>query len=288
MRLGGGEGIGSAILRWSCALAMVAIAAALASTGSALGEVLSEGDLSVSASGKLTPSELPRSAVVPVSLQLGFTSETADGSAPELSRIEFAVARNVEIHTAGIPSCSFAQLYSSVASPGHSCAKSLVGRGVVDSEIALPLKAPVEVKGKLTAFYVQRKDGRFILARVQTGAPLPLVYVIPFKITRKKGTFSTSLAVRKMHRILGECIHPGCFSPYTLKGVYSRISKLDLVLHRRFSQGIERDSLVSARCAAPQARQETALRLAEVLLAYADPTSTAVTGVVHGNCRVAG
>jgi hypothetical protein len=132
----GEESVGSAILRWACAIAAVTLAAAFVLTGPAFGEVLTEGDLSVSASARLNPNELPRSATAPTSLQLGFTSEAADGSVPELSRIEFDVSRNIEIHTAGIPSCSFAQLYPSVTSPGHSCAKSLVGRGVVNSEVA--------------------------------------------------------------------------------------------------------------------------------------------------------
>jgi hypothetical protein len=83
------------------------------------------------------------------------------------------------------------------------------------------------------------------------------------------------------------CIHPNCFSPYTLKGVYSRISKLEFVLHRRFSHGVKRDSFVSARCAAPRTRQEAAFRLANVSLAYADPNTT-VRGAVDRKCRVAG
>jgi hypothetical protein len=234
-------------------------------------------EISVSAMARLTPSSLPRAAA-PASLRIGFTSKAADGSAPELSRIELDISHNVELHTAGLPSCSFAELYSSTTSPGRSCAKSLVGRGIVNSEVALPGKSPVAVKGHLSAFYVKRKEGRFVLAHVRTGAPLPLIYVIPFKVAKESGAFGTSLTVRRMQDIHGICIKPNCFSPYTLKGIYSHISKFELSLHRRFRHRTERDSFLNARCP-----EQARFSLAGISLSYGGPP---MTGTVLGNCRI--
>jgi len=121
---------------------------------------------------------------------------------------------------------------------------------MVDSEIASPNQPPVMVKGSLRAFYVLKNHERLILARVTTTAPLPLAYVIPFAIKRGRGAFGTILVARHMHELLGVCIHPHCFSPYTLKGVYSRISKFGLSLRRRFTRHGTEDSFVEAKCPA--------------------------------------
>jgi len=239
-----------------------------------------ESEISVSATARLAPRRLPQTEAAPAVLRIGFTSKAADGSVPELSRIELDISHNVQLHTVGLPSCSFAELYSTVTSPGHSCAKSLVGRGIVDSEIVPPGKAPVAVNGHLTAFYVKRKEGAFVLARVRTGKPLPLIYVIPFKVAKESGTFGTSLTVRRMQEIHGICIKPNCFSPYTLKGIYSRISKFELSLHRRFRRRSEKDSFLNARC--PE-EAEALFSLAGISLSYGGP---AMTGTVLRNCRI--
>jgi len=118
------------------------------------------------------------------------------------------------------------------------------------------------------------------MARVRTGAPLPLIYVIPFKIAKGPGAFGTSLVVRRMRAITGICIHPNCFSPYTLKGVYSRISKLQLSLHRRFHHDSTKESFLSARC---PARSGVAIPLASVSLDYG---STAMGATVFNDCVV--
>jgi hypothetical protein len=225
----------------------------------------------VGATAETTPAKLPRSGATPITLRAGFTSEALESpTTPELSRIVLEFGRSVNFQTVGLPSCSFAELYSRSASPGHSCAKSLVGKGIVDSEITLPGRSPAKVEGHLSAFYVFRKGERRILARVRTGAPLPLIYVIPFKIAAGHGVFGTSLAVRRMRIIQGICIHPNCFSPYTLKGVYGHISKFELSLHRTFVRAGEKQkrSFVSARCPAASNEREATPPLLKVSLDY--------------------
>jgi hypothetical protein len=233
--------------------------------------------VSVGVTARLASGKPSTRAAVPASLHVGFTSKAVDGTTPALSEIEFGVSRVVELHTDGLPSCSFAELYSAVESPGHSCAKSLVGHGIVDSEIALSGEEPVNVEGHLSAFYVLRKEGRFILARVRTGAPMPLIYVIPFKIVKQReGAFGTYLVVHGMRAITGICIRPNCFSPYTLRGVYSRISRLELSLHRPYRHGAERDSFLNARC------PKKSFPLAFFALHYDDFQKLTM---VKGNCQ---
>jgi len=266
-------------------LGLVLLAAAFIWPVPTVGNMSQSGELAMSASGEITPIELPRSKAAPASLQLGFTSEALNSSAtPELSRIVLEIGRNVELHTAGLPSCSFAELYSSSASPGHNCAKSLVGHGVVNSEITLPGKPPAKVRGNLLAFHVFREGERRILARVRTEAPLPLIYVIPFKITGGHGAFGTNLVVNRMRILQGICFHPNCFSPYTLKGVYGQISMFELSLHRLFAHAGERNSFVSARCPATGRKPESTFPVTTVNLDYTSGDSLATR--VNRKCKV--
>jgi hypothetical protein len=274
-----------ALARSGCGFGLALLAAALVWPAPTVGDMSQSGELAMSASGEITPIKLPRSKAAPASLRLGFTSEALNSPVtPELSRIAFEISPNVELHTAGLRSCSFAELYSSTASLGHSCVKSLVGHGIVDSEITLPGRSPAQVEGHLLAFYVFREGERRILARVRTGAPLPLIYVIPFKITSERGAFGTSLTVRRMRIITGVCIHPNCFSPYTLKGVYGHISRLELSLHRRFAHARERDSFISTRCPTQGKTSEATFPVMRASLDYTSGDSLAAT--VNRKCRV--
>jgi hypothetical protein len=274
------------LARLGCGLGLASLVVALVWPGVTVAEVSQSGELAMSASGGIAPITLPRSKAAPASLRLGFTSEALDSAAtPELSRIVLELGPNVELQTAGLASCSFAELYSQSADPDRSCAKSLVGHGFVNSEITLPGTPPTQVKGRLSAFYVLREGERRILARVRTGAPLPLIYVIPFKITPGQGVFRTSLVVRRMRVIFGICLHPNCFSPYTLQGVYGHISKLELSLHRRFARNGESDSFLSSRCPVPGGGSEAAFPLVRVSLDYARGDSLASS--VSRTCRVA-
>jgi hypothetical protein len=122
---------------------------------------------------------------------------------------------------------------------------------------------------------------------------LPLTYVIPFQITKAHGAFGTSLVVRKMRRIQGECVkvHPNCFAqPYVLKGVYGHISSFELSLHRLFAHAGERESFVSADCPAPAKRPEATFPLTRASLEYAqkegDAGGSSLTAVVNPKQRL--
>ncbi|HVC07662.1 MAG TPA: IPT/TIG domain-containing protein [Solirubrobacterales bacterium] len=239
--------------------------------------------------GLIKPSKLPRSRPRPALLRTGFTSEAPDGGpTPELRRISLDVSRNVAFDTGGLPSCPLAKLFSSYASPLGTCPDSLVGRGGVVSEVTLPGQQPVTLVGNLLAFYDFARGQPRILARVTTGEPLPLTYVIPFQIEKAKGAFGTSLVVPKMRNIRGKCRrrYPNCFAqPYTLKGIYGHISKLEFSLHRLFKplQG-KRESLISARCPAPAPRSSASFPLERLSLRYS--TGEQTSGVVSRRCNV--
>lgn len=215
----------------------------------------SSGEVELGMSGEIIPSKLPRSRPAPVSLRIGFISEEpSTHTAPELTRIALEIFRNVTFQTAGLPSCPLAKLYSTTATARQACARSLVGRGRVISEVKLPGRAPATIDGSLLAFYNSAEGHRGILARVTSGGSLPLTYVIPFRFRKGRSLFGTSLYVDRSHMtgIQGICAigHPNCFSTYGFEGIYGHISSFELTLKRRFTRADRRESFVNADCPA--------------------------------------
>lgn len=241
----------------------------------------------MTASGEVRPGKLPRGRLAPAALRLGFTSAAAGASAtPDLARIAIELSPMVGFQTDGLPSCPPTRLYGSAAGARHACAGSLVGAGSVSSEIALPGQAPAVVVGRLLAFYSEAGGRQRILAQVVTGAPLPLTYVIPFEIV-DRGSAGVALEVKRMARILGQCRQNvrGCLGqPYTLEGVYSRISSLRISL-RRFGAG-PAASFVGAKCPAPGRRTAAVLALGTVGLSYV--AGYLLSQPIFQHCVVAG
>jgi hypothetical protein len=209
----------------------------------------------MSAFAKVRPSALPRSQRAPVALTVGFDSRFSESSeVPALERIVFTLAPAFSFEKAGLPVCRVPELYDT--EPGADpCRGSLVGSGAVDSEIAVPGRAPVVEEGRLRAFYGRGRGSPMILAQVTTAAPEPLVYVIPFFLWEDEESGSYSIRAYRMRRILGKCIgRCGGPGPYSFEGIYTRISHLDMSLHRIWSSGGRERSFVRARCSTAGAR----------------------------------
>ncbi len=235
--------------------------------------------------GGIAPIKLPRTEPAPITLSIGFDSPPVEGSTPDLESIDLELSRHITFETASLPSCSSSQLYAT-DTPQEACPKSLVGHGSVTSEIRKPDGTAVTVTGPLLAFYAVEGHRRLILAHIETGNPLPLIYVIPFTIEKADGSFGTDLSVstQAMAGLEGKCTtrNPYCFySPHKLVGAYGRISSFEMSLHRRYRGVDERVSFVNAVCPAPRGFRQVNLRLVDVHLNYVSgppPLSDAVVG----------
>lgn len=210
-------------------------------------------DFAMHATGELLPSKLPRSKPAAATLKVGFTSSylNRDIVSP-LDSIAIDLSRHVYLHTEGLPSCPLRDLYSTTKSAAKTCARSLIGHGSVDSEVALAGEKPVRVYGRLFAFYSDAEGQPRILAQVRTRGSLSLIYVIPFQIGKVKGSFGTSLVAARMHQVLGICARSrggDCYDqPYKLQGIYTQIASFTLSLGRRFARANHRESIVTASC----------------------------------------
>jgi hypothetical protein len=267
---GGSRAAPLVLLLGALALALMAVAGL--SPRPAGGDVAQTGEPVIGVSGETVPGKLPRSRMVPATLRLGFTSEApSTPTTPELTAIRLEVSRNLAFQTAGLPSCPIAELYSGSSRAGQICAGSLVGHGLVISEVTLPGQAPVTIEGRLSAFYDFGEGQPRILAQVTSTGALPLTYVIPFTIHKVHGIFGTILSVEQMRFIAGICArgHSNCFSQtYTYKGIYGHISKFELTLDRQFVHAGKRTSVVSADCPASGGSSSATFPLVRVNLAY--------------------
>jgi hypothetical protein len=231
------------------------------------------GEALIGVSGEIAPGKLPRSRKVPATLRVGFTSAAPSmPTTPELTAIRFDVSRYLAFQTAGLPSCPIAELYSQSSDAGQICAGSLVGSGIVISEVTLPGETPETIEGRLSAFYDFGEGQPRILAQVTSTGLLPLTYVIPFTIYKGHGVFETILSVEQMRFIEGVCAvgYPNCFAQtYTYEGIYTHISKFELTLDRQFVHSGKRTSVVSADCPASGSSSSATFPLVKVNLAYA-------------------
>jgi hypothetical protein len=254
----------------------------------AAGELARAGEAVIAVSGEAAPGKLPRLRRVPIRLRLGFTSEApSTPMTPELSGITLEVSRDLAFQTAGLPSCPITKLYSEYSDAGPICPGSLVGSGIVISEVTLPGHPPVTIEGHLSAFYDFGDGEPRILAQVRSTGSLPLTYVIPFTISKAHGVFGTILSVEQMRFIAGECArgHANCFSQtYTYQGIYGHISKFEFTLDRQFVDAGKRTSVLSADCPAPGNASSVVLPLVKATLTYAEVRS--LSQVATRRCEV--
>lgn len=272
------------------AFALASMMAAGTSPPTADGNLAPTGEAVVGAYGEMAPSKLPRSRTAPTTLRIGFTSETPGTNiTPELTEIRFEVSRNIVLQPTGLPSCPIAALYSRSSDARKTCAGSLVGHGIVISEVTLPGQSPATVEGRLSAFYDLTGDQPRILAQVTGTGALPLTYVVPFTISKVRGIYGTVLSAEHMQHIAGICQrgHPGCFSQaYTYEGIYGHISKFELALDRKFSRRGKRISVVSADCPSPNGSSSATFPLMKVNLAYPYPHAILRSQVAAARCEV--
>lgn len=270
------------------ALATAAIVAVGPSPRAARSAFARPGDPVIGVSAEVTPVRLPRSQTAPASLRIAFTSGIPGAPAtPELTGITFALSRDLQIRTAGLPSCPIGLLYAQSADAAATCAASLVGHGTVVSEITLPGQVAVTVQGRLLAFYDDGEGQPRILAQIVGGSAMPLTYVVPFTIYRDGGAFPTALSAQRMQFIAGECPigHPNCFSQtYTYTGIYGHISRFELTLGRTFVHAHRTVSFMNAECPAAGRAHGTALHEVGVRLAY--PGLFPREQIATGRCEV--
>lgn len=179
----------------------MAAALALAALGgsSALGETVQVGSVLVAFEGEINPLRLPRDKLVPATLRFdGKIATTDETHVPPLKTLALELNRHGELTTDGIPTCTAAQLKTTLTNQAKQvCGDALIGSGNASAEIALPEQAPFNATGPLLIFNSRNARGEEqLLFHVYAHVPAPTTFVTVGKIGRNPKTGRPTIAIR--------------------------------------------------------------------------------------------
>jgi len=237
-------------------LAFVAILLAGLVTGVASGERAQRGNLIVSLDGDFFPHELPRDRLAPVGVRLGSEIHTSEGSPlPQVKQVELLLAGRGLISTRGLPVCPRARLRNASSRQAlERCAPALVGQGRLAADVALPQQRPFAIHSRLLAFNGRTKAGRRGIWMHTFATDPPISFVLPFVVHRRPGVFGTAL-VATVPKSAGPA---------------PRLASFEMTFLRRFREGRERRSYLSASCPAPAHFTAGFLTFARIIYTFAD------------------
>lgn len=192
--------------RLAVAAGIVSVTAAiLIAAGGASAVTVLAGNLKIEIDGSTSPRVLPKSSPTAISFHGGASVSTQDGShIPPALSTELLVDRHIELDTAGLPTCSAAQLESSAPSQAmRACGGALLGKGTSTAQVQFPEQAAFEAKGPLLAFNGPSSGGGAYggqgyneqLYYVYADVPLPTALVAIGRVSPASGKYGYRIAI---------------------------------------------------------------------------------------------
>jgi hypothetical protein len=217
-----------------CALAISALA--LASVASATTVQL--GNLVLTFGGIVTPSVLPKSTMVPISLKIDGTLATTDGSQPPAATEVIVYAeKNPAVDATGLPVCKASQLQAEDTKQAEAaCPKAIVGKGSTQVRVQFPESTPFSAEGPLALFNGGTKGGKtLLLIQAYVSVPTPTALVSTVTISKGRGIFGagTLAAVAKIPVIAGGS---------------GSVTAFSFDIHRLFTDKGHKESYLTADC----------------------------------------
>lgn len=252
----------------------VAVLAPLAlSTSVGSAEAEHKKGVTVSVSGKLTPTTLPRRGTAPIGVKFGGRIfSTRPGGPPKLIRMTIAINRNGRLDTQGLPRCRLGHIDPSTNREAlAACRSSLVGEGSFAANVKIPEQSPFPSKGKVLAFNGRLRGKPVIFAHIYGTQPLPTSYVLPFAVKGSTGTYGTVL----------EASFPA------VTGEWGYVTGITMNLNRRFSSGGRTRGYLNAGCPAPKGFAKVSFPLARSSFIF-DSGLTIKTPPLVRTCRAVG
>jgi hypothetical protein len=251
------------------ALALALLGSALAAS-LAHAELTAQGDLFVKFSGGIEPDALPRKARAPIAIRVAGVVRTLSGAQPPaLRRIVIGINRGGRLDAHGLPVCHRHEIEpSSSAEALAICGDAQVGAGSYAGSITFPDQGTYESRGDIVAFNSRIGGQRAILAHVYSEDPVPLTFVIVFRISRGSGAFGTILA--------------GTVPESLIRRGY--LKRITLELHRDYVYRGRPRSYLSAACDAPAGFHGAVFPFARAAMAFDDGRTLSST--LTRTCKV--
>jgi hypothetical protein len=216
------------------ALAIVVCACA----GIAAAESAQNKNLIVSLQGRITPYALPRDELAPITVHMGGGIKTDDGATPPaLRKISFALNRNGQLDTRGLPTCDSNLLESTTTAQARArCGPALIGHGNFKANVTFPSLVPFPAEGTLLAFNARVGGKPAILLHIYGPNPVQHTFVLPMTISHQAtGTYGTVISAK---------------IPRLAAGL-GYVTSVNFAIGRQFQYKGKTHSLLSASCSAP-------------------------------------
>lgn len=227
--------------------------------------VVQRGAMRVGLAASMTPRRLPRQRHAPVTVSIDTEISAVSGSEPrQLRRLQIEINRGGRINAGRLPICRLRQIQPATTRRALAvCRRSLVGRGHLSADVALPELAPFPSSGEVLAFNGRYRGKPAILAHVFGTDPFPTSYTLPFAIKRKRGRFGTVLSA-SLPQVTGE---------------WGYLTGLSL----RLGQGRRARGYVTAHCPAPSGFGSAVFPLVRAAFSFAG--GPMLSPAVIGQCR---
>jgi hypothetical protein len=237
----------------------------------AQGESIQKESLRVDFDASIAPRSLPRERPAPITVKIGGTIRSADGSRPPALRelsIDFNRAGRLSVE--GLPTCTANKLQQTTTEAAlAACRGALVGHGSFGANVDFPGAPVIPARGKVLVFNALVRGRPGMLLHLYGSRPVRAAFVLPFTVSHiRHGKFGTTFSTE---------------IPQLASGL-GYVTELQLQIGRRYGFEGERRSVLSARCAAPEGFSAGLFELARVKFSFAD--GRVVTGVLERNCRV--
>jgi hypothetical protein len=139
---------------------------------------------------RVVPKKLPKREMAPVAVILwGKISTSGGGHPPALREATIDFDRNIVVNATGLPACRTGGREWDAGNLAQTCKDTIVGKGRMDFQIALPddaqTSALIPLSSNLTVYNGGRVAGVATLYAVTSvSVPVPRAIVIPIGITR--------------------------------------------------------------------------------------------------------
>jgi len=227
-------------------------------------EVAQKQGVRVTVNGGIAPQRLPRQGAAPIAVSVsGAIDSTKPGTEPQLRKFTIQINRAGRLSFKGIPSCRIGRIDPSTTQQAlAACGPSLIGEGHFSAAVRLPEQSPFPSDGKVLAFAGKVRGEHAIFAHIYGTKPVDTSYVLPFLVTKTKGTYGTTLEA---------------FLPQAT-GEWGFVSGISLNLNRR--------GFITAGCPAPKGLSEVAFPMMRTSFAFAGGLDMSET--LNRSCKAIG
>jgi len=192
------------------------------------------GNLELTFNGGFAPKALSKTVPTPIALNFSGQIKTVDGThPPALTEFLLEIDKNGAIDVKGLPACPLRR-NPDFGDPREICKNAVIGRGMMNIDIAFPEQLPFTRPVNLVIFNGGVKEGVTTLYVYGfVAAPVSAVIAMPVKITKiHNGRFDTKALI----------------SVSKIAGGYGSVTSVSATIDRQFSYRGKRLSVLALKC----------------------------------------